>query len=354
MKLKDAIRNGKSAADSRGFRLLTPEMERFHSLDAFHQAVSTQAKNTTRLNADFMRTIDLEGRIEEAESDGLRLSKAAFADLCHFSQVPVSFVRKLAKEDETLALDLIKHRIKVQFQTGEEKVLVIDKGSGRIEGIVGKDTYKELSNAAVLEYVLSANDGLEMSNAWLEGPKARMTFIDKTKPFEAAVGDIVHTGTSIWTGINGDSAVNICDYNERLVCLNGMTARDRVHSERVIHRGDVEFNVQAAVMRSADRAKTMVPMMQAATHQVLDTPDIRRIRSFISNPRNNGTPSLDERVSSYALTQSQRGGRDEGVVTLWDFVNGVTEAAHDARTIHRRGEVETLGYRVLSDFVSLN
>jgi hypothetical protein len=351
MNLKDQIRSGFSPDPISGFALATPTLERFTNLESFQTAVIEQRESTHRLNADWLTGVDLDGKLDGTGGHALHLSKAAFGDLCHFCKIPVSFAKQLSRENENLTLDLFSDRIRTTFHTNEDKVLVIDSRTGRIEGITGRESYTPLANAEVLDYVLSSNTELEMSNAWLEGPKARMTFIDGKRSFEPSVGDVVHIGTSIQTSTNGDSAVHICDYNERLVCTNGMTAKDRIHSERIIHRGDVAFNVQKAILNSKNRSSQMVPMMKAAVEQYLDVSDIQRIRTFIGDPKNNGNGSLEERAVGYALAESQRGGRDEGAVTLWDFVNGVTEAAHDTRTIHRRGELENLGYRVLSQFV---
>jgi hypothetical protein len=357
MSLKKKLQNHRTAVRERGFVLDSPVAERYRNIEDFSKAVHAQRDNTHRISADWLSDITLDGRMSGSGTESLRLSKAAFSDLCHFCRIPVSFAKQLARENEELTLDLFADRIRTTFHRGEDKILVIDGQSGRVDGITTRD-YESLANADVLDFALSSEADLTLSNAWLEGPTARMNFIDKSRPFEAQqeVGDIVHVGTSIQTAHNGDSAVHIYDYNERLVCTNGMTARDKVHSDRIVHRGDVAYNVQRAIVRSAQRGKTLVPMMRAASQQFLDIDGIRAVRAYIGSSTNGGSPTLEERVSGYALAESRRSGRDEGAVTLWDFVNGVTEAAHDTKTVHRRFELEGLGYKVLSGFVdpSLN
>lgn len=50
------------------------------------------------------------------------------------------------------------------------------------------------------------------------------------------------------------------------------------------------------------------------------------------------------------MREANRENRQEEEVTLWNFVNGITEAAHEAPSLHRKVEIESLGYRTLHKF----
>jgi hypothetical protein len=340
-----------------GFSFDRPKMHRYNDFDAFATALESQKENSVRMNADFLAGVTIDGQILDrgmSETTGnLRLSGEAFGNLCHFAKVPVGFVKRVAKQNDSLAMDIMQDRIKHNFHDGQDKVLVIDTSANSIVAIVSSDTHQPLDNSDVLEMLTSSNAGLTFSNGWLEGSKARMTFKDITQPFQPAVGDVVHTGTAVTTGAsgNGTQAVHVCDYTERLVCTNGLTAMDKSHSQRVPHIGDVQFSVAQAVMTSGQRSRFMIPLMESATSRFLNLDETRAVKHYVSQPQNGGSPTLGDKVAEYALAESRRYGRDAGACTLWDFVNGVTESAHDARTIHRRGELETMGFRVLSRFL---
>jgi hypothetical protein len=356
MKLRQKIRDNQPAILAQGFSFSQPSMKRFATLDGYTTALTQQKKDTLRLNADFLSGVTLDGHILDKGMDSttgnLRLSNAAFGDLCHFANVPVAFVKSMAKQSESLAMEMLDERIKTHFHGGDDKVFVIDTANNRINGIVPINASQHLDNLDVLDMMTASNEGLEFSRGWMEGPKARMTFKDVTKPFEPAVGDVVHIGTAVTTGINGNQAVHVCDYTERLVCTNGMVAMDKGHSQRISNVGDVKFNVAQAVLTSGKRSMFMIPLMQAATSKFLDVSETRDIREFIAQPQNGGSPTLSDKVAEYALAESRVYGRDEGACTLWDFVNGVTEAAHGTKTINRRSELETMGFKVLNNYLN--
>jgi len=178
----------------------------------------------------------------------------------------------------------------------------------------------------------------------------RMTVVDGLEQIEARVGDIVRFGVDVRNAINGDSATHVCDYNERLVCANGMRCTERGAQQHIRHVGDSHELVQQAVNASAERSKLLVPRIQAATEQYLTAPDLRRVKGYIGQPKNGGGPTLENKVVRMAVEESKKEGKGDGEITLWNVVNGVTEAAHDAKSLGRRTEIESLGYAVLARF----
>lgn len=353
MGLKDKVRSGISTAAASGFQLIKPTAQRFTALEGFQQAVQDQADHATLIDASILQSVDIDGRIVGSgygSEDDFQLSHAAFSDLCHFCKIPVSFIKRRAVKNEALALEIISDCLAHEFGSGSGRSLVVDTKSGRVDGIVGTETYAPISNAEVLGYGLTASPDLDFASGWLEGPNMRFSTLLKGDATEAQVGDVVAFGSSIWNAVNGDASVLIADYNERKVCTNGMIRRDAQHTERVIHRGDVGFGVQSAVVRSANRAAEVLPLIQAAAATLLEPSQVRAVRSFISDSKQGGSPSLDNKVVEAVVRESKQEGREEGEVTLWNFVNGITEAAHDTSSMNRRAELEGLGFRTLARF----
>jgi hypothetical protein len=337
----------KTLVEPSGFVLPKPEVQRFRFIDGFQNALAEQKENTALVDGEHLSFIDIDGKVDGTD---WRMSFAAFSDLCYWTKTPVAFVKRLAKIDEALALDVVRTMIEKMFKRGPEKMLVVDAKQNLINGIVGKDSYSSLANAHVLDYAMSSDTEMEFCEGWLAGPNMRFTTTTPKTVAEPNVGDIVNIGMSLESSINGDSSVKVSDFAFRLKCTNGLTARDSQHTERILHRGDVEFNVQQAVVCSAARASQLKPMMDAAAKNFLGPEGVATIRQFISNPKNGGSPSLDVKVVKNAMLEAKDEGRPEEEVTVWNFVNGVTQAAHDTKSLDRRLELEAVGYRTLAKF----
>ena len=355
MSLKDKVRSGISPTSLSGFQLIRPPLQKFTALEGMLGAVQDQADNVALVDASVLTNVDIDGRIigtGKGKDSDFQLSHAAFGDLCHFCKLPVSFIKRRAKMNEALAMEIVQDCLAHEFLHGSDRQLVVDVRTMRVDGIVGADTYSPIGNAEVMDYAMTAMPGLEFSNGWLEGPHMRVCATSPADLFESPVkvGDITKFGVDVNNHINGDGSATIADYNERLKCTNGMTARDRGHCEHIVHRGDVSFNVQSAVVRAANRAPILAAIMKKAASHLLQPSEVRALRAWLATPSNGGNPSLDQKVTGAAMREAQYEGRHEDEVSLWNFVNGVTEAAHDTSSLNRRSELEALGYKTLQKF----
>jgi hypothetical protein len=178
----------------------------------------------------------------------------------------------------------------------------------------------------------------------------RVTCVSEELTSQPRKGDIVKFGMSLHNWINGDGSVKACDYALRLACTNGMMARTGGHTESIRHTGDVQMAVQKAIIRAAKRAKHMAPAMKAAATMYLDDEGIREVRRFIRDGKNGGSPALDNKATKIAQIEAQKEGREEYEVSLWNFVNGVTEIARDTGSVERKSELEGLAYKTLERY----
>lgn len=341
-----------------GFNLDKPEPQHFKDATMFRKALAVQKDAVVPLDCREIghRGLWRVGINGEVEGTDYRLSQAAFGDLCNFSQIPTNFIKKLAKSDEGLALDVIQSMLESTFHRGAKKAMVVDTLSKRVEGIVGMDTYSPLANIDVLDYALCADEaGLTFTNGWLQGPRMRVTIVNDLKPVQPRKDDIVKLGTNIESAINGDLSVRLATYCERLVCTNGMICREAGYAEAIRHQGDIQFNVQKGVVDCAAVANVFAPKMERAATQVIeDVTELTRILDFIGSPRNGGNETLKRAVIELAKDEAKAEGRELGELTVWNVVNGVTAAAHQLKSIQRKTEVEQLGYALMREFVSLN
>jgi hypothetical protein len=349
--LKDAIHVAKQNGDvgsTVGFKLVKPKLHRFKNPDGFLKSLKEQAESIALIPGDKLDAeISIDGDVGKT---GWRLSNAAFGDLCHWTRTPVSFIKRLAKIDEELALRVLAEMIGSSFYCLPDKQLVIDVREGRIDGIVGMDSYAHVSNAEVVEWALSATPDLGMSQGWTFGPTMRVTCISEQRKAEPVKGDIVKMGMTLQNAVHGDCSVKVSDYAFRLACLNGLVAREHQHTESIRHVGDVKFNVQKAIVGAANRSEHMIPYMEAAAKTLLGPVGIKHIRKWVGDSKAGGSPSLDDKVTQIAQEEAHDEGRAPEEVTLWNFVNGITASAKDAKTINRQTELEAFGYRTLVRF----
>ena len=344
--LKENMRK-KVSLEPVGFVLPKPELHHFTDVHEFSTAVKEQKESLEMIDPDpFFHGIDIDGTVVGTD---YRLSHAAFSDLCHLCSkpVPVTFIKNLARVNEVMALDVLAESIRCFFRRGQHKKFVVDSRTNRVEGIVGADSYSPISHEDVIDYALTANPSLQFSNGWLSGPVMRMTATVSTAPVEPAKGDLMEFGVNIDNAIHGDRSVRVCDYALRLSCTNGMTARTGEHMTRIRHVGDVHYNVQRAVVVAANTAEEMFPLMEMASRHVLDEDEITRVRTYLADPKNGGGSTFEQTARDFAMQEAHDEGREEGEVTLWNFVNGVTQTAHTVKSLQRKTDIEALGYATL-------
>jgi hypothetical protein len=337
------------SAPTVGFNLATVPTEHFKTTEPFVNRLEAQADAYAYTPADDVGEVDLNGRIG---GTGLRLSTAAFADMCHYAGVPVKFIKSLAVMDPDQALDVMRTCIaRVFHPRGGEKCLVVDSDTERVDGIVSVKTYKPVPSADIFRYVMQAGPDIQVTNGWTSGPNMRFTVQSKARfDVNPVVGDVVSVGMSVESAINGDMSVRIADYAERLSCTNGMVSRDNERRAAIPHKGEVDLAVQQAAVASVDRAAGMIPAMQRAATRILDVEEVLALRAFMRNSQVGGSKTLDIAATEQAQVEAKAEGRASDEVTLWGFVNGVTEQQHATKSIVSRQRIEALGLTMLHRF----
>jgi Domain of unknown function (DUF932) len=354
MKLREAVRaasNDPQLRDMDGFILEPPNTVHYRSAHQFSVALKAQRDATAIIPADELKAINIKGEVQDTD---WRLSPAAFSDLCHFSNIPVSFIKRLAVCAEQTALDVVRDMTKAVFHRGVQKKLIINTESKRIEGIVGEDGYEYLSNADALDFLLSASPELSLSNGWLSGPSMRATVINRQRPLEPKKGDYVHYGCDLENAVNGNRSLVVSEYVERLVCTNGAVARQGTAHIAIPHRDNVVDLAQKAVIRLSRSADQIFPLMQQATQHVMRAKEIDRVREFLRSPRNGGSDAFDNRMVKAAIAEAAGENREADEITLWNWHNAVTAEAKHASSLPRQVQLEATGYQMLQQFATYN
>lgn len=343
MPTRTRFRKRRSTHAPKGFKFAEISTHEFDTHASFFDALARQRENRITLPGRALTKVGIDGNI--GGDDGLRLTAEAFGALCKLSGVPAPFVKKLAKRDEALAMEILQDGIDHVFPAGDV-ALVVDADVNMVETIAAPGD--EYPAEKVMELVDTANKSMQFVRGWLHGPAVRLTMVSP-KEHTAQVGDIVQTGISAETtgGVSGRSSFT--DYVERLSCSNGLTARDGSRMSIVPHSlGDeLDDAMVSASIECGRRVTGLVPAMQQAARHFFDEKGVRTVRGYLAEARHGGGRSMEARATRGAVEEARRAGREEGEVTLWDFVNGTTEAAKQYGTLAKRRDAEALGYSLL-------
>lgn len=347
MSLKDKV---KVALNRSGFEFARASTVHYSTLPDFQKALKSQEQATALLDSQIVTDLDIDGNLlgtEEPGMEPLRLSRDAFSDLCRLSKIGESFAKRRATLNENLTLALMRDCISHEFRDGDFR-LVVNTEHRRVEGIVESKGYAHLPNAKALEYAMSTQESLTLSQAWIEGADTRFALLNKNRPTEVRKGDIVHFGVNVGSSLAKNGMFAVTDYNERLVCTNGMLRRQEGMVARIPHSGDVRFNLQRAILTSHDRSGGLGAKMKTASTQLLTAANIRTLRQYLEDPKFGGSPSLSAKVTKAAMREATAEGRSEEEPTHWNFVNAVTAEAHETASMTKRESLEALGFSILS------
>lgn len=317
----------------------------------FLAAVQAVQEQVMLVDATSVESMDVDGNLDHMNA---RLTQRAFEDLCALTQTPESYVRRVAKRNEALAMDIMRDA----FGSGLLKgcVLLVDTASNRVEGAVLEAKHNPPDVAELMRLSLSAEKGTRFMGGWIAGTSSRMCAttgepVDVKTGKPAEVGDLMSTGYELMTDFGSPACTSITDYAERLICLNGMLARDQQHCEVRKHAGfEIDDKLLVSFLSSIERAKVMHTLARRATKHFFDGKSIKKVIETIAEGQHPAASvKLAEHAKKQAVVEAQRDCRKPGEICLWDFVNGVTDAAKHAPSLDRRRDIEHFGYALMCD-----
>lgn len=318
----------------------------FTESSRFLTEVQETAASAELVDATLARAMDVDGNLEGQD---LRMTAAAFSDLCALTQLNEAYVRRVAQRNEPLAVDVIRDAMSCGLLRGCS--YLVDKREKRIDAVVIDAKHNPPDYAALVRNALSASRETRFLGGWISGTRFRVTASagdvrDVKTGKSAKVGDLVGTGFEILTDLGRPGCTSITDYAERLSCTNGMIARDKSQTETRLHdKLAIDDELLTAFLVSTERAKHMIHVARRATQHYFDGVGVTKVIERV-----NRHPLLKvEEVKSRAIAEAQRDCRKSGEICLWDFVNGVTDAAKAAKTLDSRREIEGFGYALMVD-----
>lgn len=164
---------------------------------------------------------------------------------------------------------------------------------------------------------------------------------------ELQVGDVSHVGLDISTSSFGKSAVHVSGMVWRLVCLNGLRSPESMGRMSFRHVGEtarLQAGLRDAVPTALFHARGLMGHWQKAV-----AAEVNHVKDLIDGMRE---LTLGERENvERALNQEHGTAELPGKVSLYSFINGITQAAHQAVPA-RRLEMESVAGRILAQEVA--
>ncbi len=334
-----------------GFEFATVAVQKFDSSTAFATALRKQRENYSLVPASGVSGFAVDGRLE-GQSEDLRVTREAASQLCSIVGVPPAFLFSLAKRNEPLAQDVIRDAVSAYDCTGLH--MLVDSAAARVDGFTLKPQESVPSDRIVAMAQSAAPNG-HMTGAWIAGPLSRVAIVGEAgtdvRRKSSKVGDIMRAGFELTNLLSPTGGVStVTDYVYRLRCANGMLSVDASGIVRIPHydAGDgAEHRIGAAVLAANARSIEMLDLSRKAAATFLDLPALKKVQSFLLNPAHGGGVNLLKQATQTARREATNDGRSPGEVSVWDFVNGVTDAAKQAKSLERRRAIESLGHRLL-------
>jgi len=285
-------------------------------------------------------TIDPTGQL----NGNTRMSYYGFSRLCTTLDVPQKFVTKLSEIDAELSAKVLNTTIQNRGR-GFQLALC----DGLVEGVVS-DRYSRLSNLDVMRIFDDLQVG-DISDFSLQGLRMRVTQVDNKKRgpqiIEPRKGDVVKGGVEIFNGEDGGAAFLGSAYVYRLVCLNGMVSPRKESMGRMVHRGGSLIDRAALIMQkaslAADKYMKVLPRTVGIEMNNLDQREASRMTA------NRFTVGFANDVMEKTVEEAKTHGTP-GVVSVYDYWNGITYQSHEAKSIDQSRRIEEYASEFLTAY----
>ena len=245
-------------------------------------------------------------------------------------------------------------------------------GNDNPVAIVNK-TYKLMQPAKAFGYVDQLRESLDMKFDTAGFTKGgRRLFLSLRKPnaieIDPKVGDTMDELIYFWTSFDGSIQHTLNKMLERLVCTNGMVAKDTQSSVKVKHSAQMEQKLDAYVLQEIENIKATYAETKKIIYSLADTKIDRSKAKETINRLFKGEGKRAEKTREEVLHRFTNGMGNRGE-TAWDLLNGITEYQNHGKTFRSTtgssssenrltsltmGSDSTLMNRVWTELVALN
>jgi len=217
-------------------------------------------------------------------------------------------------------------------------------GNDNPVAIVNK-TYPLMQPAKAFNYVDSLREGLGMTfdtAGFTKGGRRLFLSLRKKNAIEIdpKVGDTMDEVVYFWTSFDGSLQHTINKMLERLVCTNGMVARDSQSVVKVKHSSQMEDKLQGYVDTQMEEIKSAYAETKQIIYSLAETPVTPTDAREVINRLFKGESKRAENIRDEVFSRFSRGMGNRGE-TAWDLVNGITEYQNHGKA-HRSSEASSI------------
>jgi len=217
-------------------------------------------------------------------------------------------------------------------------------GNDNPVAIVNK-TYPLMQPAKAFNYVDSLREGLDMTfdtAGFAKGGRRLFLSLRKKNAIEIdpKVGDTMDEVVYFWTSFDGSLQHTINKMLERLVCTNGMVARDSQSVVKVKHSAQMEDKLQGYVDTQMEEIKSAYAETKQIIYSLAETPVTPTDAREVINRLFKGESKRAENIRDEVFSRFSKGMGNRGE-TAWDLVNGITEYQNHGKA-HRSSEASSI------------
>lgn len=217
-------------------------------------------------------------------------------------------------------------------------------GNDNPVAIVNK-TYPLMQPAKAFNYVDSLREGLDMTfdtAGFTKGGRRLFLSLRKKNAIEIdpKVGDTMDEVVYFWTSFDGSLQHTINKMLERLVCTNGMVARDSQSVVKVKHSSQMEDKLQGYVDTQMEEIKSAYAETKQIIYSLAETPVTPTDAKEVINRLFKGESKRAENIRDEVYNRFSKGMGNRGE-TAWDLVNGITEYQNHGKA-HRSSEASSI------------
>ena len=294
----------------------------------------------------------------------LNLSQYSVNEIAHRQigqhlKIPTSYYDRMRSEDP----ELLTQNINGWFSRTPTTKRMLRTLDGTARAFLS-DRYRRIDNFEVAQTVLPIIGGMEGANiesCELTDSRMYIKVVNPRVTAEIKKGDVVQSGIVITNSEVGMGSVSVSPLIFRLVCSNGMIARDaavrKYHVGRA-NEGSEDYSIyRDETIEADDRAFLMKleDSVRAAVDQARFAAIVDKMREATEvKMEANMVPQVVELTAKeYGINEAEGKGIlghliAGGDLSLYGLANAVTRQAQDVESYDRSTELEATGYKILT------
>jgi hypothetical protein len=326
-------------------------------------ALATEVERQAGGKRDFVvdtRTLSMEPSLSlDLGEETFAVNDHAHTQLAERLGIPQKYYDRLRGE----APDLLRENVNHWFRE-RPKVQLVRTLFGTTRAFLS-DRYQRIDHFEVLTTVLpvlqefGASENLRVASCAVTESKLYLKAVFPKIEAEVKQGDVVQSGFVLSNSETGCGAVTVQPLIYRLVCTNGMIAKDyrqrKAHLGRSVAGEGVRELLSSETLRADDQAFLLAvrDVVRATADRDRFADIVARLSEASQRTLEQPVRALEEVKQRWGLTHPEGEAIFNHLVTgndlsLWGLANAVTRTAQDCSSYDRATELEAVGWDIIS------